>query len=152
MVPRVVGRAWLVATGLVLVIFWAVYGARAYADDVQFIETEMVATARWVKAHTRPDDLIAAHDIGALGYFGERRLLDMAGLVSPEVIPFIRDETRLRDWLTRAGADYVVTFPDWYPALVAPLAGEEVFRTHAPYSLQAGRTNMAVYAWPTPPP
>jgi hypothetical protein len=39
--------------------------------------------------------LIAAHDIGALGYFGQRNLLDLAGLISPEVIPFIRDEDRL---------------------------------------------------------
>jgi hypothetical protein len=146
--PRVIGRTWLGATGLVLIIFWAGIGARAYAGDVQFIETEMVATARWVNQNTSSDDLIAAHDIGALGYFGGRRLLDMAGLVSPEVIPFIRDQGQLRDWLTRAGADYLVTFPDWYPALTAPLAEAEVFRTHASYSPQIGGSNMAVYRWP----
>ena len=44
--------------------------------------------------NTPPDALIAAHDIGAVGYFGQRRLLDLAGLVSPEVIPFIRDEAQ----------------------------------------------------------
>jgi len=31
------------------------------------------------------DDLIAAHDIGAIGYFAPRPILDLAGLISPDV-------------------------------------------------------------------
>jgi hypothetical protein len=148
--PRVLSRAWLAAVALVLGAFWLI-GAQAYRRGVQIIETEMVATAKWVNQNTPPDALIAAHDIGALGYFGGRDILDMAGLVSPEVIPIIRDEQALRDWLTASSADYLVTFPDWYPGLVAPLAASEVFRTRAPYSPAAGGTNMAVYRWPGGP-
>jgi hypothetical protein len=106
----------------------------------------MVATARWVEQNTPPGARIAAHDIGALGYFGQRDLLDLAGLVSPDVIPFIRDEARLRQWLTDAGADYLVTFPDWYTDL--PRGAPLVFQTTAPFSPRAGGTNMAVYRWP----
>ncbi len=54
-------------------------------------------TSLWVHAHTDSADLIAAHDIGALGYFGGRPILDLAGLVNPEVIPFIRDQEKLPD-------------------------------------------------------
>ena len=145
--PRIASRAWAAAAALALLAFWLI-GAQAYARDVQIIETEMVAAARWVQQHTPAGTLIAAHDIGALGYFAERRILDMAGLVSPEVIPFIRDEARLREWLTAAGADYLVTFPGWYPDLAGPLAEAEVFRTRAPFSPAAGGENMVVYAWP----
>ncbi len=148
--PRVLSRAWLAAVALGLVAFWLI-GAQAYQRDVQIIETEMVATAKWVNQNTPPDALIAAHDIGALGYFGGRDILDMAGLVSPGVIPIIRDEKALRDWLTASGADYLVTFPDWYRGLVAPLTASEIFRTRAPYSPAAGGTNMAVYRWPGRP-
>ncbi|MGH2524147.1 MAG: hypothetical protein ACRDH2_16695, partial [Anaerolineales bacterium] len=144
---RLFSRAWAAAIGLLAIAFWII-GAGAYARDVQIIETEMVATARWANQNTPPEALIAAHDIGALGYFGQRDILDMAGLVSPEVIPFIRDEARLRDWLTASGADYLVTFPGWYPDLVRPLAALKVFQTHAPYSPNAGGENMAVYRWP----
>ena len=146
-IPRIVSRAWLMATGLLAIIFWFI-GAGAYARDTQIIETEMVATARWINRHTPPSALVAAHDIGALGYFGQRKILDMAGLVSPQVIPFIRDETRLRLWLTDSGADYLVTFPGWYPALTRPLAAVEVFHTQAPFSPAAGGENMTVYEWP----
>ena len=147
LIPRLASRAWLMAVGLLAIIFWFI-GAGAYMRDTQIIETEMVATARWINQHTPPSALIAAHDIGALGYFGQRPILDMAGLVSPQVIPFIRDETRLQAWLTDSGADYLVTFPGWYPALTKPLATSEVFRTQAPFSPAAGGENMVVYAWP----
>ncbi|NUM46834.1 MAG: hypothetical protein HUU38_19180, partial [Anaerolineales bacterium] len=141
---RVLARAWGLIVGVVLVLFW-MQGARAFALDVAFIETEMVATARWVAENTEADALIAAHDIGALGYFGERDLLDLAGLVSPEVIPFIRDEARLAEYLHGAGAGYLITLQGWYPALESGEAA--VFVTGGAFALPLGGTNMAVYVW-----
>jgi len=146
MFSRVLSRTWLLSLGGVALAFWLA-GAAAYRRDVQIIETEMVAAARWVHANTSPGALIAAHDIGALGFFGGRPLLDLAGLVSPEVIPFIRDEARLGAWLDASGAEYLVTFPDWYPDLVRYPQAQPLFTTQAPYSPAAGGTNMAVYAW-----
>ncbi|GAB4579666.1 MAG: hypothetical protein Fur0022_24040 [Anaerolineales bacterium] len=148
MFPRVLSRAWGIIAGLVLVIFWG-QGARAFALDVAFIETEMVATAKWVSENTEPDALIAAHDIGALGYFGARDLVDLAGLVSPEVIPFIRDEARLAVYLDEEGARYLMTLQGWYPVLETPEA--LVFITGGPYAPQLGGSNMAVYRWQPPP-
>jgi hypothetical protein len=147
-VVRVLSRTWLLSVAGLAAAFW-VAGGLAYRRDVQIIETEMVATAHWVRANTEAGALIAAHDIGALGYFGARRLVDLAGLVSPETIPFIRDEARLAAWLDESGADYLVTFPDWYPRLTLPPKARQVFTTGAPYSPAAGGENMAVYAWGT---
>jgi len=141
---RVLGRAWILATGLVLGSFWII-GARAYARDVAVIESEMVATARWVASNTEPGSLVAAHDIGALGYFGHRRLLDLAGLVSPEVIPFIRDETRLAAYLDSSQADFLVAFPGWYPNLAK--RGHLIFTTGGVFSPAQGGENMSVYRW-----
>jgi hypothetical protein len=148
---RIVSRVWLVSVGLVTAVFWLA-GAKAYARDVRIIDSEMVAAARWVAGNTKPDALIAAHDIGALGYFADRPLLDLAGLVSPEVIPIIRDEVRLADWLTQQEADYVVSFPGWYAELLASEAADPVFTTGAPYSPAAGGENMIVYRWLGRPP
>ncbi len=141
---RVLSKAWAVSIGLVCFAFW-IQGARAYGRDVAFIESEMVVAARWMSSNTQNNALIAAHDIGALGYFGDRRLLDMAGLVSPEVIPFIRDETRLAEWLDSQKADYLVTFPSWYPELTKAL--EPIYRTGGRYSQAFDGENMAVYLW-----
>ncbi|MEJ2353204.1 MAG: hypothetical protein P8Y03_25735, partial [Anaerolineales bacterium] len=141
---RVMSRVWIAALGAVLGLFWVI-GARTYADDVAIIESEMVSTATWVAHNTPPDALIAAHDIGALGYFGHRDLLDLAGLVSPEVIPFIRDEMALERYLDAQNADYLVTFPDWYPLLSSK--GERIFQANGQYSPAQGGENMAVYRW-----
>ena len=143
----VIPAFWKLSVAVVLVIFWG-RGAVAYAQDVAVINTEMVDTAKWVAVNIPPDKLVAAHDIGAMGYFGDHDLVDLAGLVSPEVIPFLRDETQLAAYLNERGVSYLVTFPDWYPHLTSNLS--MVFTTGAPYSLAFGEQNMAVYRWPAP--
>ncbi|HJW91430.1 MAG TPA: hypothetical protein VJ436_12375, partial [Anaerolineales bacterium] len=50
---RVTSRAWGLAVVAMLLAFW-IQGAFAYARDVAVIESEMVATARWVAAKTEP--------------------------------------------------------------------------------------------------
>jgi hypothetical protein len=142
---RIVSRIWM-ASILVVSIGFVILGANAYATDVAIIETEMVSVARWIEAHTEPEALIAAHDIGAIGYFSDRQLIDLAGLVSPEVVPFLRDEGRLGEYLTEQEADYLVTFPGWYPSLSEH--GRLVFETGGEFSPLAGGENMAVYRWP----
>jgi arabinofuranosyltransferase len=138
---------WKLSAGIVLVLFWG-RGAFAYAQDVAVINTEMVNTAKWVAANVPINDLVAAHDIGAMGYFSGHNLVDLAGLVSPEVIPFLRNETRLADYLAEKRVNYLVAFPDWYPQLTSNLS--IVFSTGAPYSRVFGEQNMAVYRWPGP--
>jgi len=137
-------RSWQLGMGLT----WAgfiVLGARAYATDVAIIQTEMVATAKWIEQNTQPGDLIAAHDIGAMGYFSHRRLLDLAGLVSPEIIPVLRDEEALAKTLDQKNVAWLVTFPGWYAELTK--GKEVVFTTGGTYAPAAGGENMAVYRW-----
>lgn len=140
----VFSQVWAVSIILVTLSFWKI-GADGYAEDVGVINSEMVATANWIAANSPEEALIASHDIGALGYFAQRRLLDLAGLVSPDVIPFIRDETRLAEYLDVHHPAYLVTFPNWYPELV--LQGELVYQTQSEISPALGGENMAVYRW-----
>ena len=141
---RIASRAWAISLAAVTGAFWLI-GARAYARDVQIIETEMVATARWLAKHTPADALLAAHDIGAVGYFARRPILDLAGLVSPEVVGIIRDERALAELIVNSRAEYLMTFPGWYPQLVADHRFRQVYSTGAPFSAAAGGENMAVY-------
>jgi hypothetical protein len=138
---------WKMTAALVLVIFWG-RGAIAYAQDVALIETEMVDTARWVAVNIPAEKLIAVHDVGAMGYFGKHAMIDLAGLVSPEVIPYLRDETRLAEYLNLRGANYLVAFPDWYSHLTSKLT--PVYSTGAIYSPKFGGQNMTVYQWSAP--
>ncbi len=134
--------AAMIAT--LLVLFWWL-GLDAFTKDVAVINGEMVATAGWIMENSQEDDLIAAHDIGAIGYFTEREIIDLAGLISPDVIPFIRDESKLADYLDQKCPVYLVTFPDWYPEMVEGRA--MVFQTDAAVTREFGKENMAVYLW-----
>jgi hypothetical protein len=142
--PRVLAKVWLISGIIVISLFW-ILGVKAYAEDIAIIESEMVTTAHWIRDNTPPNALIAAHDIGALGYFSQRDILDLAGLISPDVIPFIRDEDRLKDYLDAQNVDYLMTFPAWYPSLT--LSPPLIYQTHNPYSPKQGGENMAVYRW-----
>jgi arabinofuranosyltransferase len=144
---RILSRSWVAIAGVVLVSFWAL-GARAFSQDVSVIESEMVDTARWLAANSPPNTYIAAHDIGALGFFGDRRILDMAGLISPRVVPFIRDEQRLKAFLDDQQVDYLVTFPGWYPKLVE--GAHAVWSSQGIFSPSQGGENMVIYRWSSP--
>jgi hypothetical protein len=147
LLPRVLSRAMMAAILLLFLAFLAL-GARAYATDVAFIQGEMVAIARWLEANVPPESLIAVHDIGAIGYFTPRPLLDLAGLVTPEVIPLITDETRLIEFMQAQGADYVVFFPDWsdaYRRMAQDPRLAPVYATGYEWTLDQGRANMTVY-------
>jgi hypothetical protein len=132
----------------VLLMLFVVLGARSYGQDVAVIESEMVATAKWISANLPADAIIAAHDIGALGYFDNHEIIDLAGLISPEVIPFIRDEARLAVFLDERGADYLVAFPEFYPLLSQ--SQDRVFATEGAFAPKFGQENMAVFRWAGP--
>lgn len=141
---RIVSRAWALSVAVVTLAFWLM-GARRYSQDVRIIQTEMVATAQWLASNTPPNALIAVHDIGAVGYFSRRDILDLAGLVSPEIIPILRDEPALARLIVASGAGYLVTFPSWYPGIVADSRFQQVYSTGAPFGPADGGENMAVY-------
>ncbi len=136
------------ASVVMLSVAFIFLGANSYAQDVAVIESEMVVTAKWAAQNLPPDALIAAHDIGALGYFDNHKLIDLAGLISPDVIPIIRDEPRLADYLNQHGADYLIAFPGFYTALTEN--AEIVFETNSPTTLKFGQKNMVVYRWKRP--
>lgn len=135
---------WNISLASVTLLF-IVLGARSYANDVATIEQEMVEPAKWVAANIPPNAIIAAHDIGALGYFDQHQLIDLAGLVSPEVIPFIRDETRLSAHLDNENADYLIAFADLYPQMV--IGKEVVFVAPDDIANVGDFAPMTIYRW-----
>lgn len=140
----VLKKGWQISTAAVLLAFLGL-GAGSYARDVAIINTEMVAAAKWLNTNTAQEDIIAVHDIGAVGYFSQRQIIDLAGLVTPEVIPIIRSEEYLKDFLDRGNADYLMTFPGWYESLT--VGKPVVYQSAGKFSPEAGGENMTIYLW-----
>jgi hypothetical protein len=87
--------------------------------DIQRQQARLVVTNRavgeWVRLHTSETSVLAVKDIGYIGYYSQRKILDLAGLVSPECIPF------------RTKADFVGPIRKFQPDYFAFSAGQ--FRT-----------------------
>jgi len=83
-----------------------------------------------------------------VGYFTRRQLLDLAGLITPEVVPFIADETHLLAYMAKQGADYAIFFPDW-SAAYRRMAGDprlhQVYSTDYLWTQDQGHENMVVF-------
>jgi hypothetical protein len=128
---------------MVLLLAFQGVGARQNAYDVILIEGQMVKIAQWANENLQPETVLAVHDIGALGYFAQNPLIDLAGLVSPEVVPFIRDEMRLAEYIDSTPAEYLVAFPSQYPNLISRRTSVFVGGVDAfPFD-----ENMHVYRW-----
>jgi hypothetical protein len=147
MIGRVLTRSLAVSTLLVFVYFALLSGPAVYRREVRIINEEMVATAFWVQANIPPEDLLATHDIGALGYFAARPIVDIAGLISPEVVPYILNEDGLWDYLQASGARYLMALPSQVPgeAVDDPRLCR-VYMSSGTASREVGGSNMSVYA------
>jgi hypothetical protein len=109
----------------------------------------MVDVARWLSEHTEPDDLVAAHDIGAIGYYAERPILDLAGLISPEVIPMLADPAALAEYVLSSEARYLVTAPGWpYKTLTERSDVMLAYSAESAETVAAGLNPSAVYRLP----
>jgi hypothetical protein len=147
-VGRLLTRVWtraLPVALLVLALAFLVLGGRAYATDRCIIQQEMVDVALWLRAHAPPDALVAAHDIGALGYWAQRPLLDLAGLIDPEVIPVMRDQDRLIEYVLDRQANYLVVFPSWYPAVVQDPRLTPIYPAETDALREYGSDHMTIY-------
>ena len=77
--------------------------------------------AHWLVEYTPPGATIATHDIGALGYFAQRRLLATTGIITPEVLAYLRPrvpaDSGVLAYLQTARPDYLGILPGWFPQL-----------------------------------
>jgi hypothetical protein len=78
-----------------------------------------VALGRWLAENTPPEALIAVDDIGAIAFLSQRRIVDLNGLVSPELWPALQlaeglpRNQQLTRLLSDIRPDYLAIFPLW---------------------------------------
>ena len=106
--PRAARLAALIAI-LVLAGNAVVYRTLVVPQVTSFtrgMEQSLIPLGRWLGVHAPADALVATPDIGAIGYFSERRVLDLGGLVTPRMVPLL-EAAPFEDVLARfAFADF----------------------------------------------
>jgi hypothetical protein len=118
-VGRILTQSLAISAIVLFVVFWW-NGAAFFAQDVRMINSDMVVAAKWLAANAPNDQLLAVHDIGAVGYFAPRPMLDLAGLVSPEVVPIIRNPAALMELMQARQARYLMVLPSQLGQITTP--------------------------------
>ncbi len=118
-------RAALVAVVILMSLLRQPGGAEVYAKNVRDTTKMQVEIGRWIRDHAPPGSLLAVNDIGAIGFITDMPVLDLQGLVTPEILP--RRDMRRRvagtapravfEFIVDRRPDYLVIFPQWYPEL-----------------------------------
>ncbi|HKQ65772.1 MAG TPA: hypothetical protein VJZ73_12230 [Methylomirabilota bacterium] len=134
--------AWLAIAAATLVP-----GAARYAWGVQNINAMQVHLGRWVDAQLPKTARIALNDIGAIAFFSRRDVIDLMGLVTPEIIPYRRrGETGVMEYISETCPDYVIIFPAWFPRLAASTETlQPIYSVRLERNEVAGAPEMVVY-------
>lgn len=115
---------WLALAGLWLAVgLWTVpYWAGMLGYNAREILEIDVAMGDWLVANVPADEVVAIDDIGAILFLGPRPIVDLNGLVSPEMWPVLDDPdppTAALRLLAENNVRYLAVFPDWHSLLVS---------------------------------
>lgn len=128
---RIPGRtAAIVFAALILVLFANTMGDRL--QQGQHRKQRMRAYAElcsWFRTHTYPKDSVAYIEVGYLGYYTDNRIIDLAGLVTPGIVPHIKSEG-FSGGFWGAQPDYYIYFPFFHPLLGSINASEAFARQY----------------------
>jgi hypothetical protein len=95
--PRQPSRAWLWLPVCVFFLLslraWTLrpdHGPQTPAPRMAWhrLELDYTQVGRELAMRTTPDTIVAAGDVGALGYYSNARILDTVGLISPEALDY----------------------------------------------------------------
>lgn len=129
------------STKILLLTLWTTYlfimllsWSYTLGWNVKNINDTQVHLGNWVKENTPEDSVLATNDIGAITYISQREIIDMVGLVSPEVLKATKGkygqekEEALWEYLQEQKPDYLIIFPSWYPYISTQEELIEIYR------------------------
>ncbi len=157
-------RRTLLASGIVVgcVAVFGIYlwmqsaGWRQYGIQVRKVNDLQVSAGKWAAQHLPTDASIASREVGAIGFFSRRRVIDLGGTISSAALPYMgrpgSPDTNLLDYLDKARPSHLAIRPSDFPDLskradlLTPVV-TCIFRDPS----SGGETTMGLYETPWPP-
>ena len=99
-----------------------------------FHQRDYPVIGRWLARNTPRDASIAMVEIGIIGFYSERRIVDILGLVSPGNAEAL-GERRFDAWVERYQPDFVLVHdPVWpHEQSILPYLERGIYRVHRPF-------------------
>ena len=125
-----------------------VWQATFYGKAAGNINDMQVHMGYWLNENTPPDAVLAIHDAGAIRFFSNRRVIDLAGLVSPAIIHGNMTTREKIQYLHDQGCNYFVFFDELFEYWdnYFPTDGfSRIYTIHLEDNVVAGRDTMSVF-------
>lgn len=130
----------------------AVLFAGVLGWNVQNINSQQGTIGNWLKANLPDEKAFGMNDIGIITFTTKKYVVDMAGLVTPEIFRFQKmsyeDGTRsLFRLLKDKGVNYIIIYPDWFEYIMQHHASafEKVYSARLEKNTICGGIEMFVY-------
>lgn len=119
-----------------------------YAEQTHHISIRQVAAAKWIRDNTPEGSIIATHDVGAIAYYSNRKIVDVAGLINPEFIKKLLDKDFSRfmvEQMKKENVNYIAFLREWYRVVnQTPLftTGDKNFEIMDVYKFEPIKTHV----------
>ncbi|HZK76349.1 MAG TPA: hypothetical protein VFD13_05515 [Candidatus Kapabacteria bacterium] len=134
----------IVLSGIIETARWAMIAG----ESVRNINDQHLAVVGWLRQNTQPSDTLAVDDVGAIGYFLNTPVIDLTGLMTPEIWPLQHDQDSVWRTAREMGANLFVIYrrlnPTFYEAHKDSLVFQQDFRVRLPLASSAD-TVMSIY-------
>lgn len=149
---RLANPVWVFSLALVLILFAArISSLVRLSKMVDHRSLAYQAAGEWLKYNTPKDSLVGALEVGMIGYYSDRPMLDFAGLIQPDVALQLSPTTTYEDaaiWaITQYIPDYLVLHSGAFPRLEQEYAANQCILVETfPGSLYGYNQDLEIYA------
>jgi len=141
---------FLLAAVLLLAGGSQVAGATASLGHVRVKQAGYVAAGRWLAEHTPPGSTAGLFEVGLVGYYSERPIVDFLGLVTPGVESYLVEHD-YAGMMEAYHPDFYIRNPDfdgWQ--MTTDILGSDYFQRHyapAAETPRDGSSPLVIYRW-----
>lgn len=82
---------WNLGTALACLLLVSRLGAAPFEVPSPYESQNYVMIGRWIDNHTSPNENVACMEIGYIGFYSQRPIVDMAGLIHPQSLGALRN-------------------------------------------------------------
>jgi hypothetical protein len=143
-------------SSIALVLIFSVNSGVLFAGvlgwNVQNINDQQGSIGNWLRLNLSEEKAFGMNDIGIITFTTKKYVVDMAGLVSPEVFKFQKlsyeEGTKaLFEYLKYKGVNYIIIYPDWFEYIMDnySAAFEKVHSARLEKNTICGGIEMFVY-------
>jgi len=111
------GKIFIIVITFLVAFYW---GHKIYIEYKSAYETssnnwtvESYSAAQWTKANTEKSDVMAMKDAGHFGFFSERNVINLDGLVNNFEYQEILKSNKLNEYLRNSNVKYLVQHAIW---------------------------------------